>query len=73
MMQIEEKSKFVILSPLKIRHSFLAPQLKMDPNATSTPVSVINVTHIICEQCFDTSLSVINVNNLNSTLTLIHA
>jgi hypothetical protein len=39
----------------------------------ATPVSVINVTHIICEQCFYTSLSVINVNNLNSALTLIHA
>jgi hypothetical protein len=40
---------------------------------TTTPVSVINVTHIICEQCFYTSLSVINVNNLNSALTLLHA
>jgi hypothetical protein len=38
-----------------------------------TPVSVINVTHIICEQCFYTSLSVINVNNLNNALTLIQA
>jgi hypothetical protein len=40
---------------------------------TTTSVSVINVTHIICEQCFYTSLSIINVNNLNSALTLIHA
>jgi hypothetical protein len=39
----------------------------------TTPVSVMNVTHIICEQCFYTSLSVINVNNLNSALTLIQA
>jgi hypothetical protein len=39
----------------------------------TTPVSVINVTHIICEQCFYTSLSVINVNNINSALTLIQA
>jgi hypothetical protein len=39
----------------------------------ATPISVINVTHIICEQCFYTSLSVINVNNLNSALTLIQA
>jgi hypothetical protein len=39
----------------------------------TTPVFVINVTHIICEQCFYTSLSVINVNNLNSALTLIQA
>jgi hypothetical protein len=39
----------------------------------TTLVFVINVTHIICEQCFYTSLSGINVNNLNSALTLIHA
>ncbi len=39
----------------------------------STLISVINVTHIICEQCFYTSLSVIIVNNLNSALTLIQA
>jgi hypothetical protein len=49
----------------------------MQPNIlrceTSTPVSVINVTHIICEQCFYTSLYVINVNNLNNALTLIQA
>ncbi len=35
-MQIEEKFKVVILSPLKIRHSFLAPRLRMDPSATSS-------------------------------------
>jgi hypothetical protein len=41
--------------------------------SSSRPVSIINVTHIICEQCFYISFSVINVNNLNSALTLIHA
>ncbi len=46
---------------------------KVIDHIITTLVSVINVTHIICEQCFYASLSVINVNNLNSALTLIQA
>jgi hypothetical protein len=34
-MQLEEKSKILIMNPLQIRQSFLVPQLRMDPSATS--------------------------------------
>jgi len=56
-----------------VRASYTSTHSMPATTNSTTPVSVINVTHIICEQCFYTSLSVINVNNLNSALTLIQA